>query len=222
MSKKNKPNPHCPVPGCRTRQPHLDSLTTKGLHQTFSDPERLAGWVKMCIVEIVQSVIDDVNNGRLFAYLTRWRQPEEMYHRALYILFIADEAAIPHIVSGEPPNSFSDMWKAVNREILGGKGTLDERQRGLNGEEFTVMNTLNTSAHASFAAMTMCLGLVRDPNYQARIPRHIEHWKKLCNYLNYMEEMFKAKKSRSDVLAGVRNLHKPASAWQVVTSQTTN
>jgi hypothetical protein len=219
MSNKKQLNPHCPVPGCRTKKPHLESLTTQGLHHTFSDPARLAGWVKHCIVEIVQSVIDDVNKGRLFAYLTRWRQPEEMYHRALCMLFIADEAAIPHIVSGEMPNSFSAMWKAVNREILESRGSLDETQEGLNGEEFTVINTLNTSAHASFAAMVMCLGLVRDPHYQARIPQHIDHWKRLCDYLNYMEEMFKQKKSKSDVLMGVKNLHKPASAWQTVTPE---
>src|SRR6266436_1104524 len=158
MSKKKKPNPHCPVPGCRTKQPHLESITTRGLHHTFSDPERIASWVKHCIVEIVQSVIDDVNKGRLFAYLTRWRQPEELYHRALYVLFIADEAAIPHIFSGETPNSFSDIWKAVNKEILDNRGTFNEAQQGLSGEEFTVMKTLNTSAHASFAAMVMCLG----------------------------------------------------------------
>jgi hypothetical protein len=30
------------------------------------------------MVELVQSVIDDVNEGRFFAYLTRWRRPEEM------------------------------------------------------------------------------------------------------------------------------------------------
>ena len=207
------------MPGCKTKQPHLDSAVTKGLHHTFSDHERVASWAKMCIVEIVQSVIDDVNKGRLFAYLTRWRQPEEIYHRALYMLFIADESSIPHIVSGELPNSFSAMWKAVNREILGGRGTLDETQLGLNGEEFTVMKTLNTSAHASLAAMVMCVGLARNPQFQTRIPQHIDHWKRLCDYLNYMEEMFKAKKSKADVLMGVKNLHKPASAWQTISPE---
>src|SRR5712692_7386449 len=131
MKKKPKKNPHCPVPRCGTKKPHLSSPTTAGLHHAFSNPERLALWVKSCIVELVQSVIDDVNKGRYFAYLTRWRQPEEMYHRALYMLFVADPAAIPHIVSGELPNSFSDMWKAVNKTVFDSKGTLDQKQLGL-------------------------------------------------------------------------------------------
>src|SRR6267143_385974 len=104
--KSPKKNPHCPVPGCRTKKPHLSSPTTAGIHHAFSKPEQLAEWVKMCIVELVQSVIQDVNSGRFFAYLTRWRQLEEMYHSSLYILFAANKGDIPHIVSGEPPNSF--------------------------------------------------------------------------------------------------------------------
>jgi hypothetical protein len=88
--KSPKKNPHCPVPGCRTKKPHLSSPTTAGIHHAFSKPEQLAEWVKMCIVELVQSVIQDVNSGRFFAYLTRWRQLEEMYHSSLYILFVAD------------------------------------------------------------------------------------------------------------------------------------
>src|SRR5437016_1526040 len=109
MKKKQKKNPHCPVAGCKAKKPHLSSPTTAGLDHAFSNPEHLALWVKSCLVELVQSVIDDVNKGRFFAYLTRWRQPEEMYHRALYTLFVADRTLIPHVVSGEPPNSFSQM-----------------------------------------------------------------------------------------------------------------
>jgi hypothetical protein len=183
--KKPKKNPHCPVPGCKTKQPHLSSPITVGLHHVFSDSERLALWVKSCIVELVQSVIDDVNKGRYFAYLTRWRQPEEMYHRALYMLFVADQAAIPHIVSGELPNSFSDMWKAVNKTVFDGKGTLDQKQPGLSGEEFTAMNTLNNSAHASFATIITCVDFARKPELKAPIiDKHIEYWKILCNNLD--------------------------------------
>ena len=119
--KPKKKNPHCPVPGCKTKQPHLSSSTIAGLHHTFSNPERLAEWVKCCIAELINSAIGDINKGRFFAYLTRWRQPEELYHRALYILFVADKAAIPHIVSGELPNSFSAIWKSVNQTVFDGK-----------------------------------------------------------------------------------------------------
>ncbi len=202
MKKKRKKNPHCPVAGCKAKKPHLTSPTTAGLHHAFSNPEQLALWAKSCIVELVQSVIDDVNTGRFFAYLTRWRQPEEMYHRALYTLFVAEKTAIPHVVSGEPPNSFSQMWKEVNRVVYDGKGSLDQTQLGLNGEEFTAMNTLNNSAHASFATIVTTIDFSR--NRESRTPivkNHIEYWKLLCNNLDQIEKGFKAGKSKDQVLA---------------------
>jgi hypothetical protein len=179
----------------------------------FSNPATLCLWVKSCIVELIQSATDDVNNGRFFAYLTRWRLPEEMYFRALYMLFVADEAEIPHIISGEFPNGFANIWKGVNRVVFEDRGTLDAKQRGLNGEEFTAMDTLNENAHASFAAIVTCLSFVRGHQIST-VEKHLAHWKTLCKYLDYMENMFKAGKSKSDVLTGVKNLHKNASAWQ--------
>ena len=160
-------------------------------------------------MELVQSVIDDVNKGRYFAYLTRWRQPEEMYHRALYTLFVADKAAIPHIVSGELPNSFSAMWKEVNQTVYNGKGTLDQKQLGLNGEEFTAMNTLNNSAHASFATIVTTIDFAK--NRELRTPivnKHIEYWKLLCDNLDHIEKGFKAGKSKEEVLTEFKKLHK--------------
>jgi hypothetical protein len=144
------------------------------LYHAFSAPDRLALWVKCCIGELVQSVSDDVKKGRFFAYLTRWRQPEEMYHRALYMLFVADQAAIPHIVSGERPNSFSTMWREVNRAVYDGRGRLDQKQLGLRGEAFTAMETLNNSAHASFATIVTCIDFAKKPEFHKRIigPTH--------------------------------------------------
>ncbi|MGB8493666.1 MAG: hypothetical protein WCE53_04630 [Candidatus Acidiferrum sp.] len=206
--KQIKINPNCPVPGCRTKQPHLSSPTTAGLHHTFSNPERLASWTKMCIVELIQSVTDDVKGNRFFAYLTRWRQPDEMYYRALYVLFVADKAAIPHVVSGEMPNSFSAMQKVVNQTVFDGKRTLDRPQSGLSGEQFTVFDTLNNSAHASFATIVTCIEFARKPEFRAPIiDKHLEYWKTLCNNLNHIENMFKAGQSREDVLAEFKKLH---------------
>lgn len=212
--KKKKKNPHCPVPGCRTKQPHLASLTTQGLHQTFSNPTKLAQWVKMCIVELIQSTIDDVNNHRFFGYLTRWRQPEELYYRALHMLFVADEASIPHRVSGELPNSFSTLWTEVNRVVFDGRGSLDKPQLGLNGEEFTAMDTLNSSAHASFATIATCIGVVRNPSTTTMVRQHVDYWKTLCNHLDYIEHMFKDGKTKAEVLAGFKELQKNPAAWQ--------
>lgn len=177
-NKKVKKNPHCPMAGCKTKQPHLSNLTTAGLHHAFSDPERCAQWTKHCIVELIQSVIEDVKEGRFFAYLTRWRQPDEIYYRALYLLFVADKNAIPHVVSDELPNSFSVMQKAVNHTVFGGKRELDKPLSGLSGEQFTVFDTLNSSAHASFATIVSCIEFAKKPEFRTPIiEKHLEYWK---------------------------------------------
>jgi hypothetical protein len=146
---KSKINPHCPVPGCRTKQPHLDNKHHKELYTAFTNSQLLAQTVRASIVDIVQSCTDDVNHNRFFAYLSRWRLPEEMYTRALYLLFVATPDEIAHVVSDELPNSFSAMWEKVNATVLDGKGVLDKKLTGLSGEEFTTMDTLNHSAHGS-------------------------------------------------------------------------
>lgn len=63
--------------------------------------------MKICIAELRNSVADDVNSGRLYGYITRWRQPEELYYRTLYVLFVADENEVQHVLSGEMPNGFA-------------------------------------------------------------------------------------------------------------------
>jgi hypothetical protein len=212
MKKKPKKNPHCPVPGCRAMQPHLSSTTTAGIHHAFANPEQLAGWVKMCIVELIQSVIDDVNRGRFFAYLTRWRQPEEMYHRALYMLFLANKIEIPHIASGEPPNSLSAMYRQVNRVMYDGKGTLEEKQMGMNGGEFTAISTLNNSAHASFATIVTTIYVSKNrEEWKPIIEKHIAYWKLLCESLDHIEKGFKAGKSSAEVLSEFKQLRKTTS-----------
>jgi hypothetical protein len=210
--KRAKKNPHCPVPGCNTKTLHLSSATTAGIHHTFSKPETVAEWVKSCIVELVQSVTSDTDSHRYFAYLTRWRQPEELYHRALYPLFVADKPAIPHIVSGELPNSFSAMWKKVNQVVSDGKGTLDQKQMGLSGEEFTAMDTLNNSAHASFATIVTCIDVSKNrEKWKPIIDKHITYWKQLCVNLDYIAKGFSAGKSSAQVLTEFKQLPKTVS-----------
>jgi len=207
-AKRKKKNPHCPVSGCRTKQPHLSSSTTAGLHQIFSNDERLAQWTKHCIAELTNSAMTDATQGRFFGYLTRWRQPDEMYYRALYMLFVADKTVIPHLLSGEMPNSFSSMQKAVNQAVFDGKRALDQPLTGLSGEQFTVFDTLNSSAHASFATIVTCIKFAKDPDFRAPIiAKHLEYWRLLCNNLDHIEKMFRDGKTREEVLADFRKLH---------------
>ena len=101
--------PACPVLRCKAKSPHADDPTVKAFMR--QSPAEVIDWTKRCIVELIQSVIDDVNNGRIFAYLTRWRDPEELYTRVLYAMFVAPADHLPHIFSGEMPNGFAAMWK---------------------------------------------------------------------------------------------------------------
>lgn len=186
----------------------MEDRAVQGIAALFSEPAQLTSWVKAAIAELQRSISDDVTGGRYFAYLTRWRQPEELYYRTLYVLFVAEDLELPHIFSGEMPNGFRAMWKKVNDVVFEGRGVFEENQRGLQGEPFTIMDTINSAGHASLASMVMCIGLIRNREYRRYIPHHLNRWKRMCYDLNYMEEMFKAGKSKRDVLVAIQKIYK--------------
>jgi hypothetical protein len=76
------------------------------------------------------------------------------------------------------------------------------------------MSTLNNSAHASFATIVGCIGVLRSPDRASMVTKHLEYWKTLCNQLDYIENMFRDGKTESEVLVGFKNLQKNPSAWQ--------
>jgi hypothetical protein len=175
-------------------------------------------WTKRCIVELIQSVIDDLNKGRMFAYLTRWRDPEELYTRVLYALFVAPADHLPHILSGEMPNGFAAMWRKVNEVVFEGNGTFFVEQVGLGGETFTPMTTLNQNAHNSFPTMLMTMGIIRakPEEWQTRVKKHVEHWQKYVEYLNHIELLFRAGRKKEDVLQAIINMHRSSKRWEEI------
>jgi len=175
-------------------------------------------WTKRCIVELIQSVIDDVNKGRMFAYLTRWRDPEELYTRVLYAMFVAPADHLPHIYSGDMPNGFAAMWKKVNEIVFEGNGTLFKEQVGLDGEVFTTMETLNQNAHNSFSTMLTTISIVRSKpeEWHSRIKKHVEHWQKYVEYLNHIELLFRAGRDKVDVLQAIINMHRSVKRWEEI------
>ena len=181
-------------------------------------------WTKLCIVELIQSVIDDVNKGRLFAYLTRWRDPEELYTRVLYAMFVAPTDHLPHIFSGEMPNGFAAMWRKVNEIVFEGNGTLFKEQIGLDGKVFTTMDTLNQNAHNSFSTMLTTMGIVRakPEEWQPRIRKHVEHWQKYVEYLNHIEQLFRLGRKREDVLQAIINMHRSIKRWEEIAREQKN
>lgn len=213
--KKTKINPHCPIPGCKTTQPHQDDAIVKGLIAEFGPPDKLAGWVLAAMAELRESITRDLADKRIFAWLTRLRQPEELYVRALYLLFVATEREKHHILSGEMPNGFSRLYEEVNQQVFEGRGLLQTEHLGLTFGSFTPFDTLNDGAHVSFRSFLTCIGLIKHPEYLGSdfTERYLRHLNTYCNYLNYIHEMFKGGKTKEAVLGGVKNLHKPASYW---------
>lgn len=208
---KKKTNPHCSVPRCKTKTPHLSDPVVAALAHNFSDLAKVAEWTCASIAELGKSMADDVAAGRYFALITRTRQVEELYIRALYAMFIADPSEIAHIMSDATPNSFSEMYRKVNQSIFGGKGLLEVSQPGLTSGTFSAMGTINSGAHASFSTMLMVIGLVKNPQYRAAFTdgRYFDHVSVYCSYLDHARKQFAAGKDKSSVLAELTDLHLP-------------
>jgi hypothetical protein len=112
-----KVNPNCPVPGCKAKAPHTSDTVVAGLVQNFSDLGKVAAWTCASIAELGKSMADDIAAGRHFALITRTRQQEELYIRALYAMFIADSGEVAHIMSDATPNSFSEVQEGQQADI---------------------------------------------------------------------------------------------------------
>jgi hypothetical protein len=185
-----------------------------GMMLTFSKPESVAWWSLASMVDLRLSIAADMDAKRLFAWQTRLRQVEEIYIRALYVMFIATDAELPHILSGEQPNSLVDLYRKVNEAIFNGQGIWETAQPGQSWGQFKPIDILHNSAHASFAAMSTAIGFARDPDFKFNYDGYKKHLENYCVRLEYMHMMFKGGKSKADVMDGVIALHRPASYWQ--------
>jgi hypothetical protein len=212
MPKKSKTNPHCPVPGCKTAKPHVDDPIVKALILQFASPEQMTLWTRVAMGELTESICRDREENKIFAWYSRLRLPEELYIRTLYALFVATEKELHHVLSGALPNGLTDLYAKVNKVVFDGKGQMQVSQPGLTQGTFKPMHILHGGAHGSFHAFLTCIGLSRNPENLPSPQEHREHLQKYCAYLEYMNGMFKAGKEKRHVLAGVKNLHRPASA----------
>jgi hypothetical protein len=170
-------------------------------------------WTLGAMTELANSICRDLSEGKAFAWLSRLRQPEELYIRTLYALFIASEAELPHILSGAMPNGLSNLYSKVNEVVFNSKGLLLTQQPGQSFGAFRAIDTLHDGAHASFRAFLTCIALARNPEGLPSADRYAQHLKTYCTYLNHMHEMFRAGRKKEDVLIAVRNLHRPLSDW---------
>jgi len=198
------------VSGCRTTGPHAGDPIVQGLILQFAPPEKMAIWTRVAIAELRESICRDMAENRVFAWYSRLRLPEELYVRTLYALFIATDKELIHILSGVTPNDLSPLYSKVNEVVFEGRGLLQASQPGLKQGTFRPINILHDGAHGSFPAFMACIGLSRNPQNVPSPERHGEHLQRYCAFLDYMHGMFKAGKTRPEVLAAVKQLHRPA------------
>jgi hypothetical protein len=166
--------------------------------------------------ELRDSICRDLADGRMFAWLARLRQPEELYVRTLYALFISDEKELHHILSGDIPNGLSSLYRRVNAVVFEGRGLLQVSQPGLTYGAFAPMGTLHEGAHVSFRAFATWVSLAQNAqSLPTGFPdKYFEHLRTCCTYLSHMHELFKAGRPKDVVLAAAINLHRPASYWE--------
>jgi hypothetical protein len=186
----------------------------KALADRFAAPDKCLKWVLASMAELRDSVIDDILERRLFCWYTRMRQPEELYFRTLYTLLLATNSEIPHILSGDPPNSFSQIYDKVNEVILEGRGEMTEVKPGLVSGQFRMIDNLNDGAHVGFGAMQMIVNIAQNPEYTPNIAAYLKHVDDYCVRINYMRQMFEGGRDKKTVLEAVKNLHRPKEYWE--------
>jgi len=153
------------------------------------------------------SICRDLAENKLFAWYSRLRQPEELYIRTLYV------HEVPHILSGDAPNSFSTLYAQVNKTIFEGRGEVVNKKHGLNVIPTSLIDHLNDGAHVAFPALQMCVTLARMPEHVMDVGKYYKHLDDFCTKLNYIRQIFEGGKEKRHVLGGVINLHRPASYW---------
>ncbi len=164
--------------------------------------------------ELCASVSQDIEQQRLFSWTSRIRQPEEIYYRTLYLLFIATDEEVPHILSGKKPNSLHGLYQKVNEQILEGRGELTVTKEGLYFGGFTVMNRMNSGSHADFPSLFMVASAAKYPEHMPDPALYLQHLSNYCARLNYMRQMFGGGKTKEDVKQGIMSIHRPASYWE--------
>src|SRR5260370_36863661 len=82
----------------------------------------------------------------------------------------------------------------------------------------TPMDTLNQGAHNSFSTMLTTISVVRSTpdEWQPRIKKHVEHWQKYVEYLNHIEQLFRAGRKQEHVLQAIINMHRSIKRWEEV------
>jgi hypothetical protein len=161
------------------------------------------------MADLRSSIIADIEAKRFFAWQTRLRQVEEIYIRALYVLFIATEEEIPHILSGDMPNGVTELYRKVNDLVFENRGAWETSQQGQACGQFRPIDLLHNSAHASFMAISTAIAFAQTPNHTYNYEGFLKYLTTYCDRLEYMNRMFKAGRTKEIVLGAMQSMHRP-------------
>jgi hypothetical protein len=211
---KGKINAHCPVPYCKATRPHRQDKYVDALMRITELPHLMCAYVSEGLGQLGNSACNDLANRNALGFLTRQRQIQELYIKTLYLLLIADPLEQEHMVSGEMPNGMSPLYRRVNELIFHKQTDWEATTAGLNGDEFTIMETLHDGAHVSFRSLLMARSYFDHPELVMTPERFAEYIRSLATRLKYMHGMFQAGKPRGQVLDGVQALYRPNSYWE--------
>jgi hypothetical protein len=154
MAKNVPHNPFCPVVSCRTDKPHTDDPLVRGL--LAHTPAVIARQALVGMTQLRDSIQDDLSGIRSFAFLTRFRQIEELFHRTIFHLFAATPEEIPHFLSDVPPNSFDCIFKLLNQRLCDGRLTLDKHVIQTVGlPDHRLWKIMHETTHVSMRALQM-------------------------------------------------------------------
>jgi hypothetical protein len=154
MAKKVPQNPFCPVVSCKTDKPHTDDPFVRGL--LAYTPAVIARQALIGMTQLRDSMQDDLNGNRSFAFLTRFRQIEELFHRTIFYLFAATPEEIPHFLSEVPPNRFDHIFKLLNQRLCDERFTLDKHViQAVGLPDQRLWTIMHETAHVSMRALQM-------------------------------------------------------------------
>lgn len=177
-------------------------------------PQLMCKYVMEGIAALGNSACNDLANRNALGFLTRQRQIQELYIRTLYLLLLAEGPEQCHMVAGDTPNGLSVYYRKVNKTIFHQQVDWEATTAGLNGDSFTIMETLHDGAHVSFRSLLMARGYFDHPELVMTPERFAAYINRLIAKLNYMAGMFEAGKPRAHVLDGMQAMHRPQSYWE--------
>jgi hypothetical protein len=80
--------------------------------------------------------------------------------------------------------------------------------------ELRMIDNLNDGAHVGLRAMQMIVNIAQNPEHKPDLAAYLKHIENYCARVNYMRQMFKARKSKDAVRDAITNLHRPNEHWQ--------